>query len=211
MRVRQCLRDLVQDYLGVDQYVMVPEPQDRVSFPNQKLRPPSICFNLRDMLAPVDFHHEFALRTAEVNDEVADHILTPKLGSANLPCPQPPPQCPLCVGLFLSETPSSVPEFPHPGPLPTGPPLGRGSILVSRFLTRKPLQSKGLEPSLLLTAEERPAGPQASRGSRHVPSVPAGTRGAPDPAGRHTPRPRRGPRLDPIRPTRGGVQRNGGQ
>ncbi len=66
---------------------MVPETQDLVPFLIEEVRPLSISFDLRNMLAPIHFDHKFALQATEVDDASANHMLTPKLGTADLSCP----------------------------------------------------------------------------------------------------------------------------
>ena len=94
----QLSRNPLYDRIGVLQHLVVPEPQDTIPEPLQKLRPLSVNFTLLGVLAAVDLDDELVRQRAEIHDVGADGLLAPEPHAGDLSCTQSPPQAVFCIG-----------------------------------------------------------------------------------------------------------------
>jgi len=72
------------DALNVRQDFVIPQPQYSIASRFEKTRAPLIRFRALGMLSPIQFNHQPPLRTAEIDDEGTDIMLTAKLRSTKL-------------------------------------------------------------------------------------------------------------------------------
>ncbi len=68
-----------EDALYVSKHFMIPEPQDAISLLGQLGVPPGIGFGLDGVLATVDLNDEIVLKTDEIDDVSAEHVLAAEL------------------------------------------------------------------------------------------------------------------------------------
>ena len=82
------------------------------------------------MLSAINFYNELMFQTDEVNDELADPMLAPKLESSQLAIPQLPPQSGFRIGRLLAQISSHIDFWHLPLTLPSPQAWGEG-IYVS--------------------------------------------------------------------------------
>ena len=68
-----------EDAHYVSKHFMIPEPQDAISLLGQLGVPPGIGFGLDGVLATVDLNDEIVLKTDEIDDVSAKHVLAAEL------------------------------------------------------------------------------------------------------------------------------------
>ncbi len=77
---------------------MIPEPQDPIALLGQPGVPPGIAFGFDGVVATVDLNDEIVLKTDEIDDVWAKHVLTAKLEPRKLTVAQAMPQQAFRIG-----------------------------------------------------------------------------------------------------------------
>jgi hypothetical protein len=67
-----------------------------------------ICVGTLNMLPTIQFNYEPLIRTAEIDDEGVNEMLTTEFHAKQLPIAQVSPKLLLCFCLILSKTPRSI-------------------------------------------------------------------------------------------------------
>ena len=82
MRGIQRHRNLVEDFIQLQEDRIVPEAQHAKTLRFKETRSQKIAFDLLRVLAAVQFDHEAVLQAGEVDDVDADTVLSPEFPSA---------------------------------------------------------------------------------------------------------------------------------
>lgn len=94
----QCTKDGFEHAIHFLEHLVVPEPQYPESGIFETCR--SLCVGLHriGMLATIQFDHEPSFQACEIDDVVAERMLSTELASVQLAHPQPLPQCAFRIG-----------------------------------------------------------------------------------------------------------------
>ena len=139
MRVSHGPGNLFQNGFRVHEYVVVPESQYPVPFPNQDIGPLAIRLDPLSVMAPVHFHDEPSLRATQVCDIRPNGVLATELGPLKLPVPQARPKHSFGVSLLPPKSSCPLHGAPHHRPLPNGARGQLSALSLITHLRRAPL------------------------------------------------------------------------
>ncbi len=89
----------LKNTINVREDLVVPEPQYSVALSVEEVSPHGVRTPLKNVLAAVKLDDELGFGAAEIRDEGANGMLSPKLELRQPPVTQSPPQFPLCIRL----------------------------------------------------------------------------------------------------------------
>ena len=99
----QFISDLLQNCLGLAQYLVIPEAQNPIAHLGQIVSPMLIRLYLVAVMSAIKLNDQLHIRAKEVNDVTSDRLLATKLEAVYLSFTQPQPQFPFGVGLVATE------------------------------------------------------------------------------------------------------------
>ena len=108
LRAPQALVDRAKNLLDTLKDLVIPESKHSIAFRLEKRSADFIFSRSIEMLRPIKLDDEPPLGRAKISEVRPNRKLTSKLGAAQLPITQMPPQNPFRVGLIATQAPGVV-------------------------------------------------------------------------------------------------------
>jgi hypothetical protein len=97
--------DRAKNLLHTLEHLAIPESKHPIALRLEERGADVICSRSLEMLRPIKLDDEPSLRRAKISEVLPNRKLASKLGAAQLPIPQMPPQNPFCLSLFAPQPP----------------------------------------------------------------------------------------------------------